>query len=430
MFTVNLKGTPDAERPDFVKISLVIYKTGYTRVYKTLPITGLWANWDQATQRFIPKTSDAHTNNSLLSDTLSKYIQQANLYERQGKNWTPKELKAEFSKTRQELLTEVIPTVEQMFHTRIAELRSQKRIKNGHILSRNTYAHDHEKTLEHLKQFTKDVYNKSFTNFRFTDIDEKFLTDYVFYIEEEALKKGTKGRTLRNKLNILYKIVEKAQKRGISGANLEHFTCTNEKFRVQDSVSRAVDLSVIRALENLDQSLFSETELFYIDMFLFCFYCGGMAPIDAAYLTWSCIDVEKHKMCFERIKYPKKARPPFLPRAQKIAEKYRSKCCGDYVLPLFPKTNMTETQIRSRMNYLCLQVNQALRRALEVVGIKEDICWYSARGTYITMMLERKYDAGIVAEHCGNSVLTIYKNYFKNLREEDIIEELCKEFAA
>lgn len=429
MFSVNLKGVPDIERPDLVKISLVIYKTGYTRVYKTLPITGSWANWDQATQRFITKTSDAHTNNSLLSDTLSKYIQQANLFEREGKNWTPKDLKAAFTKTRQELLVDVIPTVEQMFQIRIAELHSQKRIKNGHILTRNSYATNHEKALEHLKHFTKKVYNRSFSNFHFPDIDEKFLTDYVFYIEEEALKKGTKGRTLRSKLNILYKIVEKAQKRGISGANLEHFDCTNEKFRVQDSVSRAVDLSVIRALENLDQSLFSETELFCIDMFLFCFYCGGMAPIDAAYLTWSCIDVEKHKICYERIKYPKKARPPFLPPAQKIAEKYRNQCCGDYVLPLFPKINMTEMQIKSRMNYLCLQVNQALRRALEVLGIKEDICWYSARGTYITMMLDRKYDAGIVAEHCGNSVLTIYKNYFKNLREDDIIAELCKEFA-
>lgn len=429
-FSVKAKGVQDKNRPNFVKISLVIFKTGYDRVYKILPITGRWENWDNSTQRFIPKTADANINNALLSDTLGQYIQQINLWERQGKNWTPKELKVEFSKTKDQLLKEVIPTVEQLFHIRIKELRAKSKVKNGHVLSSNPYASSHENVLKYLHQFTKDKYGRCFSNYHFTELDETFLDDYATYIQAEGIKKGNKN-AIRTKLNVLYKIVEKAQKKGIPGANLESFDITSDRFREEEAHSKALDMSVIRALENLDTSLFTETELFHIDMFLFCFYCGGMAPVDAAYLTWSCIDVEKHKMAYERIKYPKIARPPFLPRAQKIAEKYRSKCCGNYVLPLFTNEIMTEMQRKSRMNYLSLHVSATLKRAMDVLGLSvEKISWYSARGTYITMMLDRKYDPGIVAQHCGNSVLTIYKNYFKNLKERDIIEELCFEFAA
>lgn len=429
-FSVKAKGVQDIRRPEFVKISLVIFKTGYDRVYKILPITGHWGNWDNSTQRFVPKTADANINNALLSDTLGQYIQQINLWERQGKNWTPRELKAEFSKTKDQLLKEVIPTVEQLFQIRIKELRANTKVKNGHVISRNTYANTHEKVLNYLHTFTKDKYGRSFSSYHFTDLDETFLDDYATYIQADGIRKGNKN-SIRTKLNILYKIVDKAQKRGIPGANLESFDITHDRFRESEAHSKALDMSVIRAFENLDSSLFTETELFHIDIFLFCFYCGGMAPIDAAYLTWSCVDVEQHKMAFERIKYPKIARPPFLPRAQKIAQKYKHLCCGNYVLPLFTKEKMTEIQRKSRMNYLSIQVNATLRRAVDVLGLKvENISWYSARGIYITMMLDRKYDPGVVAQHCGNSVLTIYKNYFKNLKERDIIEELCLEFAA
>lgn len=429
-FSVKIKGEPDKNRPDFVKISLVIFKTGYTRVYKILPVTGVWKNWDKKIQSFVPKTADANINNALLSDTLGQYIQQINLWEKQGKNWTPKELKAEFSKTKDELLRDVIPTVEQLFQIKIKELQSKKKVKNGHVITHSTYAKAHEKVLEYLKQFTKHKYGRSFSNYYFSDLDETFLDDYATYIQTEGIKKGNKNG-IRGKLNVLYMLVDKARQRGIPGANLEPFDITDDRFREEESSSKALDMSVIRALENLDTSLFTETELFFIDIFLFCFYSGGMAPIDAAYLTWSCVDLEKRKITYERIKYPKTARPPFLPRAQKIAQKYKDRCCGDYVLPLITRADMTETQIRSRMNYLSLQINAALKRAMDVLGISVDnICWYSARGTYITMMLDRKYDPGVVAQHCGNSVLTIYKNYFKNLKERDIIAELCQEFAA
>lgn len=430
MFSITLKGKADEKRPEFVKITMVFYKPGYNRVPKILPITGLLKNWDQETQRFDPKSQDAHSLNAMLSNSINKYSQIANAWELQGTKWTPKQLSHYFDKPREVMLREtVIPTVEQMFNEKIDELRATMKMKNGHEVSSEPYAKQHESLVKFLKRFTKEKYGKSFSNFYFTDITEQFLKDYVFFIESEGAKKGNKG-SIRTKLHLLYKVVEKAEKRGVPGADKGNFACTNEKFREEETIPSTIPLWLMYGIESMDRSLLSEVEKFHIDLFLFCFYCGGMAPIDAAYLTWSCINMERRKITYERIKTPKKARPPFVPRAEKIAERYKEECYENFVLPIFTKVQQTETQKKSRMNYLCTEVNKTLRRVAKLLNYEGEITWYSARGTYITMMVDKNYPAGVVAEHSGNSVQTIYKFYWKNVNEADIIAELCKTFAA
>lgn len=102
---------------------------------------------------------------------------------------------------------------------------------------------------------------------------------------------------------------------------------------------------------------------------------------------------------------------------------------ADYVLPIFGKQHDTHEKKKNRMGYMCDLVNAALRRIVGILGFDEEITWYSARGTYITMMVDKKYLPEVVAEHSGNSIITIYKFYWKNQSESDIISELCEEFS-
>lgn len=98
------------------------------------------------------------------------------------------------------------------------------------------------------------------------------------------------------------------------------------------------------------------------------------------------------------------------------------------MLPIFSARHDTHIRKKNRVNHLCGEVNKTLRRIVNLLGYDEEITWYSARGTYITMMVDKKYPPGVVAEHSGNSVITIYKFYWKNQNESDIIAELCEEF--
>lgn len=188
-------------------------------------------------------------------------------------------------------------------------------------------------------------------------------------------------------------------------------------------------MGLLRSIAFMARSRLSKTKSYCLDLFLFCFYCGGIAPIDAAYLTWACIDMKKRKITYERIKTPKKAKPPFVPRAEAIANKYRNEHYADFVLPIFSARHDTHIRKTNRVHHLCGEVNKALRRIVNLLGYNEEITWYSARSTYITMMVvDKKYPPGMIAEHSGNSVITIYKFYWKNQNESDIIAELCEEF--
>ena len=55
MFTVNIKGKRDPKNINFVKLEMVFYKRGYTRVTKVINIKGLYSDWDQKSQLFVGK---------------------------------------------------------------------------------------------------------------------------------------------------------------------------------------------------------------------------------------------------------------------------------------------------------------------------------------------------------------------------------------
>jgi integrase len=283
--------------------------------------------------------------------------------------------------------------------------------------------------MDFLSRFVKEKYGRSLKSLEFTDITEQFMKDYVFYIESEGAKKQN-GGGVRNKLHSLYRVVQIAEKRHIPGADISVFACTNQKFKGVETIPATISLKLMRAMESIDRSLLSDEENYHLDLFLFSYYCGGMGPLDAAYLTWRCIDVNKRMIVYERIKTTKKAKPPFVPRAEKIIAKYRSECYGDFVLPIFNKKHDTHARKKMRIGNLSGHVNDTLRRIVSLLGSDEEITWYSARGTFITMMIDKGYRPEIVAEYSGNSVQVIYKFYYKNTRQDDIIAELCREFAA
>lgn len=249
--------------------------------------------------------------------------------------WTPKELSHYYDKPRELMLREtVIPTVEQVYKQWIQEIRNTKKMKNGHEVPCESYAQANERILEFLTRFVREKYGRSFSNLQFTDITEQFLKDYVFFIESEGAKRNSRGG-LRGKLHSLYQVVKKASKKNVPGADLDVFICTNEKFREVETTPSTISMGLLRAMEAMDRSLLSKTESYCLDLFLFCFYCGGIAPIDAAYLTWACIDMKKRKITYERIKTPKRpSHPSFRVRrlspTNTATSVMRTSCCRSF----------------------------------------------------------------------------------------------------
>lgn len=90
MFTVNIKGKRDPKNINFVKLEMVFYKRGYTRVTKVINIKGLYSDWDQKSQLFVGKESSE--KNKFLQQQKLKYLKVGERWDAQGKDWIPVEL--------------------------------------------------------------------------------------------------------------------------------------------------------------------------------------------------------------------------------------------------------------------------------------------------------------------------------------------------
>ncbi len=65
MYSVYLRGERAPMDADSVKITLIIYRTGYIRSEKLVLITGPYAEWNKKARCFTPTSTDNITKNKL-----------------------------------------------------------------------------------------------------------------------------------------------------------------------------------------------------------------------------------------------------------------------------------------------------------------------------------------------------------------------------
>ena len=219
-------------------------------------------------------------------------------------------------------------------------------------------------------------------------------------------------------------MVRHAEKLNIYGADSKAFECLGENIKWKETISKAVSHKVINKIELMDRKLLNEIENLHLDLFLFSYYAGGMASVDVCFLTWGCIDKDGY-LCYERVKFPKKARMKFNENAMAIIETYKEKCYGNYVLPIFNARHATEKQRKWRVRKVCKQVNLVLCKVQKLIKYKEKITWYAACGTFISMMIADGFLPIDVAGMSGNS-LTIYRHYYNIMDQKQLDAKLDK----
>lgn len=412
MFTINIKGNINPKDPQLVKLELIFFKTGYARVSKVINITGSFSDWDSQTQRFKSKGVEATEKNKRLLELKARYLKVAEEWEEQGSAWAPVQWSHCFDTALKQTKDAKVLSVTQAIDIIVERKLSKERIKNGKVLTSVGTARNYRDLLTTLSQFTKQKYDRALSTYYFNEITEEFVSDYAFFLQKRGLENGNNGG-LESRLRRFYGLLYYADKMNIPNIDLSIFEQVRAKMKPKEFVPKTLSREVITKIENVDRTLFTRLEIFYIDLFLFSFYTGGMANIDVAYLTWDCVD-DNGRLEYERIKFPKKARIKLNDKARAIIDRYKDKCFDNYMLPIFTHKHTTETKQRCRLKKLCFKVNLALRKLQKIIKYKEKITWYSARGTFITEMIAADIHPVVVAEMAGNSPNTIYKHYYKN----------------
>ena len=417
MFTINIKGKENPKTPQLVKLEAVFFKTGYARVTKALNITGPIKDWDNQTQQFKTKGVEASERNKNLIDFKTKYLKVAEDWEAEGKQWAPVQWSHYFDNIDKKRQEAKVISVCQMFDILDDKLRNRERIKNGAVLTSASTARRYRCSRRVMEEFTLQKYGRALSSFYFNDITEEFADDFSFFIQKRGAERGNEGNLYGN-LKVLRGLVYYARNLGVPDADLTIFQRVQQKMKPKKFEPKTIPLDIIRKIEDFDKTVFSRLEQFHIDLFLFSFYTGGMANVDVCYLTRDSIDKDG-RLSYERTKFPKRASIIFHPKARAIAEKYKEKCFGNYVLPIFTFRHTTESKKRSRMNKIRTKVNATLSKLSKEIKYNEKITWYSARGTFITTMIAENVHPAIVAEMAGNSPQTIFKHYFKNTSQKE-----------
>ena len=421
MYTINIKGKSNPKDRKMVKLEMIFFKSGYARVPKVLEVTGLLKDWDSKSQSFKVGSYEATTKNKILFDLRTQYLHIADKWEAEERNWSPVQLAHALDEVKTIRSEVKVKSVQQMIEFLEAKFREKKKVKNGQIVESTTNAKRYMYLLRLLQQFTKEKYNKAFSTYFFADINEQFLLDFSFWIKERGIQNGNKGG-LTHKLRLLRAVCNYARKQEMYGVDMEAFACLGDDIRWPETTSKAVSDKVIEKIANVDRTLFTTKENLHLDLFLFSYYTGGMANVDVCNLTWDLI--QEDCIIYERIKFPKTAKPILLKKAREILNKYKGTGYGNYVFPIFTHKHTTTEKKTTRVKQLSSRLSQTLTKACKMLRIRENVTWYSARGSFISKMVDAGNNPYVVAEMAGNSPLTIYKHYYKNTKREEIKREM------
>lgn len=313
-------------------------------------------------------------------------------------------------------------SVSKCFDIIIEDMKNRKRFKNGKVVTSVATARNYHYCRYTLRDFTQEVYGRSFSSYFFRDIDEQFIKDYVLYLQERGSKKGNKGG-VSERLRQFYGVFFYSDKMGVADVDKTVFVPVRHLCkRFKKTEPKTIPYEFIDKIESMDKSQLTELEQFHIDIFLFSFHAGGMANIDVCYLNW--YSIVDDVIIYERTKFPKSAKVPLNDSAKNIIRKYQHKCYGDYVLPIFSHKHNTEAKERGRIKRIRERVNKTLKKVAKILNLDTEFTWYAARGTFITKMLDLGYHPIAVAEFSGNSPKTIYNNYWKQTNIGDVREHM------
>ena len=410
MFTVNIKGRRDPKNIHFVKLEMVFYKRGYARVTKVINITGPYSEWSQKSQLFVGKES--FEKNKFLQQQKLKYLKIGERWDAQGKDWIPVEL-SHYYDTAPNYRNKYIP-ISDVIEELAIKFDNQERYKNGRVLKSLSTSRKYRYLNTSLQQFTRSKYHRDFTKYRFRDLTEKFLQDFVVWVQIKAAKNGNTG-DVSGKLRKLKAVCLYAKEQGVYNVNLNAFGSFKEKLK-----------QVMQQIESFDRMLLTKKEQFYLDLFLFSYYAGGMSAIDVCLLTRD--QIKDDQIIYERTKYDKQARVIIIDEAAKIIERYRTEAYMNYIFPTIKRCNLTHTKLYGRVKRINEKVNETLQKICNHCGIKSRVTWGTARSSYISKMIDEGFHPLQVAELAGNSPQTIYRYYYTISDKERMKDKMNEMF--
>ena len=255
--------------------------------------------------------------------------------------------------------------------------------------------------IAHLRQMgkirTAENYSctlKSFMQFRqdrdilLSEIDSDLMQLYEAYLHGKGVVRNTSSFYMR----ILRAVYNRAlEKELVEQRNPFRHVYTG----VDKTVKRAVPLSAIKRMKNLDLSLQPNLE-FARDMFLFSFYTRGMSFIDMAHLKKK--DLQNGFLSYRRRKTGQQLVIRWEKCMQEIVDKHHTCGRNPYLLPILNFQN----ESRKQYKYAQSRINVHLKEIANMIGVSIPLSMYVARHSWASIAKSKNIPISVISEGMGH----------------------------
>ena len=269
--------------------------------------------------------------------------------------------------------------------------------------------------IAHLKQMgkirTAENYSyalKSFMQFRqgkdvsLSEMDSDLMQLYEAYLHGKGAVRNTSSFYMR----IFRAVYNRALEKGLTE---QRNPFKHVYMGVDKTVKRAIPLSVIKRIKNLDLSLQPNLE-FARDMFLFSFYTRGMAFVDMAYLKKN--DLQNGSLSYRRRKTGQQLVIKWEKQMQEIIDKYYTDNYSLYLLPI-----LKEPYRDSHKHYrnILSGINRNLKEVAKLARITTPLSMYCARHSWASAAKDKNIPLSVISEGMGHESESTTQIYLASL---------------
>ena len=254
--------------------------------------------------------------------------------------------------------------------------------------------------IAHLRKMgndrTADTYTSALNSFMTYRKDKRTflndMTDEEMQLYQSWLRNNGCGRnTISFYMRILRAIYNRAVERGLIDDEhpFRHVFTGYEKTK-----KRAVSVSIIRKIKELELPEGRKSLRFARDIFLFSFYTRGMSFVDIAYLKKS--NIRNGFLVYRRRKTGQQLTMKWEPAMKKIAERYQSD--SEYIFPIVAGGGDDRRLYYSAM----ARVNKALKKIGVMLHLPEPLTMYVARHSWATAARVSNIPISVISEGLGH----------------------------
>ncbi|MDE6421989.1 MAG: site-specific integrase [Muribaculaceae bacterium] len=178
---------------------------------------------------------------------------------------------------------------------------------------------------------------------------------------------------------------------------------------IEKTVKRALPLSVLREIKNLDLKKYPDLD-YARDMFMLSFMLRGMSMVDMAFLRKN--DLKDGYISYRRRKTGQSLTISWMPEMQAMIDKYGANQ-SDYLLPILRRSGGGN----DRWRYLRLsrQINSSLKKVGQMAGAPIPITLYVARHSWASVAKSSGVPLSVISESMGHDSEKTTRIYLASL---------------